>query len=72
MKEAFGRLRMENVRKECNTVSGGVGVGGQCVTGEKGRENTNLDAKYKLGLDLILPKVTRKNLTPGTCNIGSP
>ena len=53
-------------------MSGGVGLGGQCVTGEKGRENTNLDAKYKLGLDLILPKVTRKNLTPGTCNIGSP
>lgn len=27
------------------------------VTGEKGRENANLNAKDKLGLYLILPKV---------------
>ena len=42
------------------------------MTGQKGREKANLDAKYKLGLDLILPKVTNKNLTPSICNISSP
>lgn len=30
------------------------------MTGEKVRENPNLDAKDKLGLYLILPKVTKK------------
>ena len=62
---------LSNSTAHCVTQSVWRGWSGRAAsaTGEKGRENTNLDGKYKLGLDLILPKVTHKYLTPSTCNI---